>query len=42
MDQLIWNFVCFLFSYSNMYRGAKGDWDFQISDLVKIRDGTDI
>ena len=23
-------------------RGAKGDWDFQISDLVKNPDGTDI
>ena len=22
--------------------GAKGDWDFWISDLVKIPDGTDI
>ena len=22
--------------------GAKGDWDFQISDLVKNTDGTDI
>ena len=22
--------------------GAKGDWDFQISDLVKNPDGTDI
>ena len=24
------------------YEGAKGDWDFRISDLVKIPDGTDI
>ena len=23
-------------------RGAKGDWDFRISDLVKNPDGTDI
>ena len=25
-----------------IYRGAKGDWDSQISDLVKNPDGTDI
>ena len=26
-----------------IYMGAKGDWDFQISDLVKKKpDGTDI
>ena len=24
------------------YEGAKGDWDFQIFDLVKNPDGTDI
>ena len=24
------------------WQGAKGDWDFQISDLVKNPDGTDI
>ena len=27
---------------SYYYIGAKGDWDFQISDLVKNPDGTDI
>ena len=26
----------------NMKVGAKGDWDFRISDLVKNPDGTDI
>ena len=30
-------FRLFIFSM-----GAKGDWDFQISDLVKNPDGTDI
>ena len=25
-----------------VYMGAKGDWDFRISDLVKNPDGTDI
>ena len=25
-----------------LYQEAKGDWDFQISDLVKNPDGTDI
>ena len=34
-----------LFIYILLYitsRGVKGDWDFQISDLVKNPDGTDI
>ena len=26
----------------NQSKGAKGDWDFLISDLVKNPDGTDI
>ena len=28
--------------YVLLYVGAKGDWDFRISDLVKNPDGTDI
>ena len=27
---------------NNIKLGAKGDWDFRISDLVKNPDGTDI
>ena len=26
----------------DLYVGAKGDWDFWISDLIKNPDGTDI
>ena len=29
-------------SENTVYTGAKGDWDFWISDLVRNRDGTDI
>ena len=29
-------------STNNCRPGAKGDWDFRISDLVKNPDGTDI
>ena len=25
-----------------LHQGARGDWDFRISDLVKAPDGTDI
>ena len=31
-----------LISNNNNFKGAKGDWDFRISDLVKIPDGIDI
>ena len=31
----------FNFRYPNLLQGAKGDYDFRISDLVKNRDGTD-
>ena len=34
--------VLFSFIAHNMGTGAKGDWDFRISDLVKNPDGTDI
>ena len=30
------------FFYLMFHKGAKGDWDFRISDLVKNLDGTDI
>ena len=33
--------VLSLYSVYTVY-GAKGDWDFRISDLVKNPDGTDI
>ena len=36
---------CIVFSFIrllNMGTGAKGDWDFRISDLVRNLDGTDI
>ena len=32
----------FLYVYNILNSGAKDDWDFQISDLVKNPDGTDI
>ena len=31
----------YIYIYINL-RGAKGDWDFRISDLVKNPDGTNI
>ena len=35
--------LCFVyFSTFLLMSGAKGDWDFRISDLVKNPDGTDI
>ena len=31
----------YIYIYIYTYVGAKGDWDFRISDLVKNLDGTD-
>ena len=35
-------FKCSLFLFNSCCKGAKDDWDFQISDLAKSFDGTDI
>ena len=34
--------VSILADIYSLYLGAKGDWDFRISDLVKNPDGNDI
>ena len=40
-DKYLYINLNFIFS-SVFFEGAKGDWDFRISNLVKNPDGTDI
>ena len=39
---LVRRLMLFDFTYTTSNTGAKGDWDFRISDQVKNPDGTDI